>query len=170
MASLIASFLPAASGAATAGAGAAAAAGSVSTLSQALSIGSGLASIFTGLSKASALKAEAAGERTRAAQEEAAGAQKARDLSREYAELVGEQQAIQAANGVDLNVGTAADIRTATQKIADRNISITRENARARARAFRTRARGLSSAALGETLGGFVSAGVTGARAFQATG
>lgn len=159
-------------GAAAAGATATAstAASGVLTLSKVLSAGSALAAIGQGFAAKNDAKVQAAFARTEAAQETAAGAVKARDLSKEYAELRSEQEVIQLANGLDLGTGTPMDIGRATQKVAERNISTTRENARNRSSAARIRSRGLMAEGRAALFGGFQKAAGIGLDAYQLTG
>ncbi|MCK5644964.1 MAG: hypothetical protein KAJ19_29460, partial [Gammaproteobacteria bacterium] len=129
--------------AASAGTAAAAAGITASGLSTAFSIGSALASIGSGIAASNQKKTEAAWARTEGEQELEKGAEQARDLSREYAALRSEQDVIQLANGLDIGVGTPVNIAKSTQRIAQQNLSKTRENARNRYRMSRLRSRGL---------------------------
>lgn len=164
----------AAAGTAAAGAGAVAATAGASsaltTISSVLSIGSALAAIGQGFAAASKAKAEAAFARTEAVQEEAAGAAKAADLAREYAQLTGEQQVIQLANGLDIGVGTPVSVKESTARTAERNLDVTRKNAANRAAMSRIRARGLMTEARASMLSGFGTALNTGLSAIQLTG
>jgi len=142
----------------------------MTTISQVLSVGSALSAIGQGFAARDRARTEAAFARTEAAQEEARGASEARDLAREYAELRSEQETIQAANNIDIGIGTPINVRDATQRQADRNVSITRENARNRARMSRMRSRGLMSEGRSAVMSGFARAGQIGAEAMQLTG
>lgn len=154
-----------------AGATSAAAVGtSAATISQVLSAGSALAAIGQGFAANSQAKTQAAFAQAEAAQEEAAGAGRARDLAREYAELRSEQSVIQLANGLDIGVGTPVNVAEATQKQADRNLSVTRENTRNRARMSRLRGRGLMSEGKASLMGGFGRAAGIGLDAYKLTG
>lgn len=166
----IGSAITSAGGAGAAAAGAAAAGSGVVTLSNVLSAGSALAAIGQGMSQRNQLEAQAQFAQTQAAQEEAAGAQQARNLAREYAELRGEQQVIQLANGLDIGVGTPVSVGQSTARMADRNLDITRRNAGNRAAMSRLRARGLMSEARASMMQGFGSALSTGLNAYQLTG
>lgn len=158
-------------GAAAAGAGAAASAGKgVVTLSRVLSAGSALASIGQGIAASNTAKANAAIASAQADQEEAAGASKARDLAREYRELTSEQRVIQLANGLDIGVGTPVSVRESSKRMAERNISTTRENAGNRAAISRLRSRGLMSEARASMMGGFGRAATIGLDSYQLTG
>ena len=149
---------------------AAGAAGGLSGLSTALSIGGALASISQGAAKSRRLKQEASFAEVEATEETRAGATKAANLAREYADLRSEQTVIQLANGLNIGVGTPVSIANATQRQADRNTSITRENAQNRSKMARLRSRGLLSEARGALSGSFVNAGQIGAQALQLTG
>jgi len=157
---------------ATAGAaaGAAGLAGGISTISQILSAGSALAAIGQGFAASNRLKGEAALANAEATQEEAAGAARARDLAREYAELRSEQGVIQAANGLNTDIGTPENVARSTAKMAERNLSVTRSNTRNRTRIARLRARGLNSEAGAALFKGFGSAGSIALDSFQLTG
>ena len=160
-----------AGGTAAAGAtGAAAAGSSVATISQVLSAGSALAAIGQGFAANAQAKTEAAFARAEAVQEEAAGAARARDLAREYAELRSEQSVIQLGNGLNIGVGTPVNVAEATRNQAERNLSVTRENTRNRARMARLRGRGLLSEGRASLLGGFGKAAGIGLDAYQLTG
>jgi cell division protein FtsL len=160
MASLFAALT--AGGAAGAGAGAAAATGAL-TITKVLGVVSALASVAGGIAQSKALKTQAQMELVRAEQEKAKGAAEARDLAKEYAELSSEQKVIQLANGLDIGSGTPMNISEATKRQADRNIDMTRENARNRAAIHRLQARALmqeaNSAIIGGIAGG-ISAGL----------
>jgi len=155
---------------ATAAGGAAAAGSSIATISQVLSAGSALAAIGQGFAANAQAKTEAAFARAEAVQEEAAGAARARDLAREYAELRSEQSVIQLGNGLDIGVGTPVNVAEATRNQAERNLSVTRENTRNRARMARLRGRGLLSEGRASLLGGFGKAAGIGLDAYQLTG
>ena len=152
------------------GAAAATAVGGASALSTVFSIGSALASIGQGIAANSRAKTEAAFARTEAEQELQKGAEQSRDLAREHAALRSEQDVIQLANGLDIGVGTLVNIAQSTQRIAQRNLSKTRENARNRFRTARLRSRGLLSEGRASLLAGFGKAAAIGADAFQLTG
>lgn len=162
----------AAIGMASASAGTAiAAAGITATgLSTAFSIGSALMSIGQGIAANNQKKTEAAWARTEAEQELEKGAEQARDLSKEYAALRSEQDVIQLANGLDIGVGTPVNIAKSTARIAQRNLSKTRENARNRYRMARLRSRGLLAEGRASLLGGFGKAAGIGLDAVQLTG
>jgi hypothetical protein len=161
-------------GAAAAGAAAATtattAASGVLTLSKVLSAGSALAAIGQGFMANAQAKTQAAFAEAEADQELAAGAVKARDLSKEYAELRSEQEVIQLANGLDLGTGTPGNVGQATQKVADRNLEITRKNASYRASSARLRARGLMQEGRAALFGGFQRAASIGLDSYQLTG
>jgi hypothetical protein len=112
-------------------------------ISRAFSVGSALTSIGAGIRARQQKRAEAAMEKAQALQIEAAGEVESLGIAREYAQLRGEQQAVQAAYGLQLGVGSADTIQQATQSIADRNIATTRANALRGANAQRLRAQGL---------------------------
>lgn len=141
-----------------------------STISNVLSAGSALAAIGQGMAGASAAKAQASLLDAQAAQERAEGAQQARDLAREYRELVGEQKVAMLANGLDIGTGSGANVIQATQAVAERNISVTRENARNRSAMTRLRSRGLLSEARASLMQGIGSAGQIGLDAYRMTG
>jgi len=163
-----------------AGAGAGAAAGAASTaatagkgiltLSKALSVGSALMAVGQGIAANNQAKTEAAFANTQADQEVAAGAARARDLSREYAELRSEQSVIQLANGLDIGIGTPMNVADATRRTADRNLSTTRQNAQYRAASARLRGRGLLAEGRASMVNATVRAGQIGLDAFQLTG
>lgn len=160
-----------AAGSAAGAAGSAAAAGSGAvTLSQVLSAGSALAAIGQGFAAKSAAEDQAAFAFAQAEQEKAVGAAKARDLAREYAELRGEQQVIQLANGLDIGIGTPVSVAESTKKLAERNMDITRKTADNRAAMARLRGRGLMSEAKASMLAGFGKAASIGVDAYQLTG
>jgi len=163
------SGLFAAGGTAAAG-GAAAAGASATTLSTVLSAGSALAAIGQGVAANKQAKTEAAFARAEAVQEEAAGAAKARDLAREYADLRSEQSVIQLGNGLDIGVGTPVNVAEATKRQSERNLSVTRENSRNRARMSRLRARGLLSEGRASLMGGFGKAASIGLDAYKLAG
>jgi hypothetical protein len=152
------------------GASAAAAGSSAVTMSQVLSAGSALAAIGQGVAASRTARDEAAFARAQAHQEKAQGAAQARDLAREYAALVGEQKTIQLANGLDIGVGTPVSVAQSTKSLADRNLSVTRDNANNRAAMARLRSRGLMSEARSSLLGGFGRAAEVGLDAYQLTG
>ena len=162
----------AAAGTAAAGTAATATAAgtSLATISKVLSAGSALASIGQGFAAHAKAKTDAAFAQAEAAQEEAAGAARARDLAREYAELRSEQSVIQLGNGLDIGVGTPVNVAEATRNQAERNLSVTRENARNRARMSRLRARGLLSEGRASLLRGFGKAAGIGLDAYKLTG
>jgi hypothetical protein len=132
--------------------------GGVVSLSNILTAGSALMSIAQGMAASKRLKTEAAFADAQAAQEEASGAQERAALAKEYAELTSEQMAIQLANGLDVGTGTPMNVAAATKRQADRNLDITRQNARNRAAMQRLRSRGLMSEARGAMMGGFAGA------------
>lgn len=146
------------------------AAASTITLSQVLSAGSALAAIGQGFAASAAAKDQAAFAQVQGLQEEAQGAAKARDLSREYAELTGEQKVIQLANGLDIGVGTPVNVAQSTRRLAERNLDVTREGADNRSAMSRLRSRGLMSEARSSVLGGFGRSAAIGVDAFQLTG
>ena len=146
------------------------AAASTITLSQVLSAGSALAAIGQGFAASAAAKDQAAFAQVQGLQEEAQGAAKARDLSREYAELTGEQKVIQLANGLDIGVGTPVNVAQSTRRLAERNLDVTRQGADNRSAMSRLRSRGLMSEARSSVLGGFGRSAAIGADAFQLTG
>ena len=152
------------------GAGAAAAGTGASTLSNVLTVGSALSSIAGGFAARSAAQEQAEGVRVQEAQTAAQGAQRRAQLAREYEELVGEQDAVVAAAGLNPGVGTPASVRRATTAIADRNLSISRENTRSQMRVLRSRRRSLMSGGRLKLLSGFVDAGRTAAEQFEQTG
>ena len=152
------------------GGGAAAGGTAAVGISRGLSIASALASIGQGAAASARLKDEAAFAGAQAEQELAAGAAQKRDLAREYAELTGEQQVIQLANGLDIGVGTPVSVKEATQRQAQRNLDVTRTNARNRSAMTRLRQRGLMSEARASIMAGFGSAAETGLNAYQLTG
>lgn len=160
----------AAAGATTAAAGAATAGSAITTLSQVLSAGSALAAIGQGFAANAQAKTQAAFANAEAMQEEAAGAGRARDLAKEYAELRSEQAVIQLGNGLDIGVGTPVNVAEATKKNAERNLSVTRENTRNRARMSRLRGRGLLQDGRAALLGGFGRAAGIGLDAYKLTG
>ena len=149
---------------------AASAAGTAGTISNVLSAGSALAAIGQGFAARGAARDQAAFARAEEAQVKAAGAAEARDLAREYESLRSEQQVIQLANGLDIGTGTPADIGAATQRQADRNLDMTRQNASNRASMSRLRSRGLLSEGRSSLMAGFGSAAQTGLSAYQLTG
>ncbi|AGH15992.1 hypothetical protein DVVG_00006 [Dunaliella viridis virus SI2] len=176
-ASVSAAFTGAAGGAAAAGAkaGAASAGGGIlggvgSTLTTALSIGSALASIGQGAAEARALRDEAGQVATQNAQSAASDAQRRASLAEEYADLVAEQSAVQIANGLNPGVGTPASIRKATTQIAERNLSVSRENTRNRTATARLQQRSLLRRASTARMSGFLGAARTGLDLFQAVG
>lgn len=161
-------FGASAAGAAT---GAAATAGSAAvTISQVLSAGSALAAIGQGFASRKQARDQAAFGQAEAAQEEAAGAGRTRDLAREYAELRSRQSVVQLANGLDIGVGTPVNVATATQYQAERNMSVTRENTRNRARTARLRSRGLLAEGNAALVAGFGRAADIAGDAYQLTG
>ncbi len=139
-------------------------------LSQGLSIASALASIGQGAAAASRQRDEAAFAQAQAEQELAAGESQRRELAREYAELTSEQQVIQLANGLDIGVGTPINIHEATKRHANRNLDVTRTNARNRSSMARLRSRGLMSEARASLIAGFGRAAETGFNAAELTG
>ncbi len=142
----------------------------VVTLSQVLSAGSALAAIGQGVAAKNQARAEAAFAKAQAVQEEAQGAARARDLAREYAALTGEQKVIQLANGLDIGVGTPVNVAESTQRLAQRNLDVTRQTASNRAAMSRLRARGLMSEGRASMLRGFGRAAQIGVDAYQLTG
>lgn len=172
----VAAGTTAASTGATAGAlGAASSAGLgmgsvLSAVSGALSIGMALSSINQGKAAESRLMAESAGAMAAAEQEEAAGAARARDLSREYAELTGEQAVVQLANGLDIGVGTPVSVRQSTKRLNEQNLDVTRRTASNRAAMQRLRSRGLMSEAKASLAGGYGRAAGVAVDAIQLLG
>lgn len=155
-----------------AGASAAGAAGAgtgVLGISQALSAGSALAAIGQGVAASARARTQAEFAKAQAAQEKAQGASEARDFAREYRELISEQRVVQLANGLDIGVGTPVNIAESTKRQAERNLSMTRENARNRSAIARLRGRGLMAEGRASLIGGLGRAGQIGARAFYET-
>jgi len=140
------------------------------TISTALSAGSALAAVGGGIAANRRAKTEAAFARAGAAQEEAKGATRAAAIAREFEELRSEQTVIQLANGLDIGVGTPVNVARSAARAAERNISITRENARNRANISRLRSRGLLSEGRASLLAGFGRAGSIGADALATVG
>lgn len=157
-------------GAGGAAAGGAAAAGGISTLSTVLSTGSALMSIMGGIQQSKALKEAGHEANVQAEQTLAQGSQKRASLAEDYKRMSADQAAIQIANGLNPGVGTPASIAKATTEVAERNLSITRENTQNRYRMQRAKSRGLMSNARAAMLGGFIDAGTTMAGAYQRTG
>lgn len=155
---------------ASAGAATAASGAGMLTLSKVFSAGSALAAIGQGIAANRQAKTQAEFAEAEALQEEAAGASRARDLAREYAELRGEQQVIQLANGLDIGVGTPVSIEESTSRLAERNLSTTRSNARNRASIARLRKRSLLSEGRASLLGGYGKAAQIGMQSYQLTG
>lgn len=155
-----------------AAAGGAAAAGGITAggLSTALSIGSAFMSIGQGIAQSKATKQEAAMMETQAQQTAVKGAQERESLSKEYAALIADQQAVQIANGLNPGVGTAQSVRAATTKQSDRNLSISRENTAGAVKVKRMQSRALMKEAKSQLIGGFLQAGMTGLDAFKAVG
>jgi len=80
---------------------------------------------------------------TRPVQELAQGAARRANLAADYAQLVGEQVATQAAAGINPFVGSPRSVRVADADRVGRDLDTLRRNARQRAQAQRFRARGL---------------------------
>lgn len=174
-ASTVAAGATAASTGAAAGSLAAASGGfslgsALTAVSGALSIGSALSAIGQGKAQATKLQTEAMFAMAQGEQEKALGAAKARDLAREYAELSGEQQVIQLANGLDIGVGTPVSVRESTKRLNERNLDVTRKTARNRAAMQRLRSRGLMSEAKASVLAGYGRAGNIAVDAIQTLG
>ena len=91
-------------------------------------------------------------------------------MAEEYAEMVADQTAVQIANGLNPGVGTAATVRNATREVAERNLSVSRENTRNRMQVARMQQRSLYKGANTALLGGFTQAASTAAGAFEAVG
>lgn len=155
-----------------AGGAAAGAAGGITAggLSTALSIGSAFMSIGQGIAQSKATKQEAAMMETQAQQTAVKGAQERESLSKEYASLIADQQAVQIANGLNPGIGTAKSVRAATTKQSDRNLSISRENTAGAVKVKRMQSRALMKEAKSQLIGGFLQAGMTGLDAFKAVG
>jgi len=153
-------------GGTAAGAGAA----SASSISTALSIGSALSSVAAGFSGAAAKRDQAEQVGVQAAQQRAQDSQRRATLAEEYQDLVANQEAIQIANGLNPGVGTPASVRRATREVAERNLSVSRENTRARSATARLQRRSLFRGANTAILGGFTGAANTLAGAYEATG
>lgn len=151
------------------GGGAAAAGAKVLTLSKILSAGSALMAIGQGIAANNQAKAGAAFARAEAEEEDAAGATEAASLSREYAVLRGEQDVAMISNGVELGAGTQGDIAEATREHAERNIDITKRNARRRSDAARRRSRGLLAEGRAALYRGIGSAGNIALGAYRTT-
>lgn len=153
------------------GAGAAAgAAGAMGTISTVLSAGMALSSIAQGNIQSAALKEQAAWSRANERQEAASGAQERADLAKEYEGLVAEQSVVAAANGLQLGVGTPANVRQATRDEADRRFKISSDNTRARVANARLRTRGLGSQAARAKFSGYADAIGIGLNQFQLVG
>jgi hypothetical protein len=156
--------------AASAGAAAAGAGATFSTLSTALSVASGLAAIGSGIAAMRRARTEAQFAEAQAAQEEANAASRAADIAREHEALRSEQTVIQLANGLDIGVGTPANVGESAKRAAERKISVTRENARNRSRLTRLRSRGLLAEGRASMLAGFGRAATIGVDALATTG
>lgn len=151
-------------------AGGAATAGAASSLSGALSIGSALASIASGIAGAQAAKDQAQQVAIQDAQSRAQDSQQRASIAKEYADLISEQQAVQIANGLNPGVGTPASVRRATTEIAERNLSISRENTLNRTRVARLQRRSLMMSANVSLLKGLSGAAETMLDNMQAVG
>jgi hypothetical protein len=165
----ISSFFTGGSAAASTGA-AAATTTTASTFSKVLTVGSALSSIAGGFSMAEAKKDQARQVGVQMAQERARDSQRRATIAEEYADMVADQKAVQIANGLNPNVGTPASVRGATRDIAERNLSISRENTRSRMAVARLRQRSLYRGANTAMLGGFTQAAGTYADGMQAWG
>lgn len=141
--------------------GGTAAAGGATTLTKVLSVGSALASIGQGFAQSRELKKQAEHSRLQEQQIATEGAQRRASMAREYEELVGEQQAVVAASGLNPGVGNPATIREATTKTAERNLSVSRQNTDSRQRVQRSRTRSLLSQSRLARTSGFINAGST---------
>lgn len=150
--------------------GGAAAGTAASSISSALSIGSALASIAGGVASAQAAKDQAQQVAIQDAQRRAQDSQERASIAKEYADLLSEQEAVQIANGLNPGVGTPASVRRATTEVAERNLSISRENTRNRTRVSRLQQRSLMKSGQAQLLGSFVQAGGTMASNYQAVG
>lgn len=153
----------AATTAATAGKG-------IATLSRVFSVGSALAAVGQGIAANRQAKTEAAFANAQAEQEAAQGAVARRDLSREYAELRSEQDAIMLANGLDIGLGTPVNVTEATKRTADRNLDTSRRNTEYRVAATRMRGRGLLAEGRASLLNAGVRAGTIMLDNYQLTG
>jgi len=129
------------------------------TISTVLTVGSALSSIGQGIAASNSLKMQSQEAALNSELNRKAGAQKSLDLAREYKKLQSEAVVTQLANGLDVGVGTAVDIRAATSREASRRLDISRQNARGRVRMARLRSRGLLSEANAAFTGGIVNAG-----------
>ena len=79
----------------------------------------------------------------------------------DVAQLLGQQRAVTAASGVDVNTGTAADLKAQTERFADMDVATIRRNAEREAFGLRQsgemQARGLRN----QAAGAFLNAGST---------
>lgn len=150
----------------------------LSLLSSALSAGSAISSIASANASAAAIQAQAEEQaaqiQTQAAQSKARDAQERATLAKEYESIVAEQKAVQFAAGLNPGVGTPAKIRTATRKIAEQNLSVSRENTRSRQAVARLQTRSLFKSANARSASvraqGYGSALKTGINALQLVG
>lgn len=164
MATFIATLFTASTGAAAAGGAAAAATPGLFglTLGQTIFAGasafSALSSIAAGAAQSRELERQASFARIQASEEEERGAEQARRSALELKRLLGAQSAIYAASGVDISAGSPATVRERTIQEGEREIDITRRNAKLAAIARRRQARGLLSEASAARFGGFTQA------------
>lgn len=96
----------------------------------------------------------------------ARGEENAAEAGTKASELVGSQRAAYAAQGIDVNTGSAVDVQDATQQIADRDLKTIRLNAMREAWGYKAQAAGLRLAgkyAYQAGITGAVGSGLSGA-------
>ena len=117
---------------------------SASSLATGLSLASVASSVMGGMQQSSALRQQGAQEAWAlnmtarqdsldAQREELRGKTEVNDMMDGLIQTIASQQAAFAANGIDTGFGTPQSVHTATRNIAERQMGVTREDARIRA-------------------------------------
>lgn len=137
---------------------AATAAGGASTFLKALRVGtsavSALSVFQTAQAQARALEDDAANEEVQGRQEYIQAQEASNEIQRQFNQVVADQRAVAAANGIDVSSGSVAEARQDAQTVAERQLSITRSGADLNASLRRARAGRLRSNATTAREGG----------------
>lgn len=91
-----------------------------------------------------------------AKQEIEAGQAAAQQQQLKTAAVVGAQKAAQGANGLDVNQGSAVDVRASTEELGDLDALTIRNNAARKAYGFKTQAANYGAEASADTMAGYI--------------